>query len=516
MHYRSSTRKATSLLVLLAMLIVSVAALLPIVASADPVGYSSDIQDFGYQTLSSANPNDATTDLRFMFSIDGTKLGVYDSVGFVFSKSISTPTVGNSFYYEMDRVYPSVTANNIVIGAPEGRYWVAVKMSNILLENFGTTIYIRPFIEDDGNYSYGDTAQITVYEALTIDKAVAAESSIYDSKDPSGPYVYGVEGNHFFVSKTVGDIKGDTVFHPTGDNPDGNDLWFEYSFLWNASLANWDQSKSEMMLFGFRNASAYRDFYYLYTKDDQSEDCPYAGHIDYSTYMHGWSDAEAHQCAEDLSGQGYSLFGDPVGRYNAGWDYYHGGVKRTSSPYLYDYEWTTKGGAGWHRLGFRYHQEVKNDDPSKGIYYTGYTELYINGVKVWKVQTDMQGYWKNSTWNQSLGYGKKGYADLKANGLLLWEAKESATDEEIAAGWEKYGDLYYKDQDLLKVQARLDRVKDSTNAVYVGVADICWTCGGNKFAHPVSYRSDPLNDARTVTLGGNNYSTKIWFIYDND
>ena len=97
MHNRFTSRKALSLLLLFAMLIVSVAALLPTVASADPVGdHASDIQDFSYQTLSSANPDDANTDLRFMFTVGSLD---YDAVGFVFSTSDSAPTAGGENTY---------------------------------------------------------------------------------------------------------------------------------------------------------------------------------------------------------------------------------------------------------------------------------------------------------------------------------------------------------------------------------------------------------------------------------
>ena len=97
---------------------------------------------------------------------------------------------------------------------------------------------------------------------------------------------------------------------------------------------------------------------------------------------------------------------------------------------------------GWHRLGVRYHQDVAVDAGKGGIVYSGYTELYIDGVKVWKVLTDMQGYWQNSQWKHASNDGDKpGYADLKDGNLLLWEAKETATEDEIAAGWTLYDGL---------------------------------------------------------------------------
>ena len=521
MHNRFTSRKALSLLLLFAMLIVSVAALVPVVGSAD----AAVIQDFSFQTISTADQNSAQTDVRFLFSINDLD---YDKVGFVFSKTNEIPTAGGTgcATYETTNVYSAVTANSVQIDAPDGRWWVAVKLSGIPLASFENNIYVRPYVKKGEVYTYGDAASLTVLKALTLDKVVAGEGSIYNSKAPGGSYRY---LDHFFITKTVGDIKGNTKsFHPTESNPDGNDLWFEYSFLWNDTLSNWDQSKSEMMLFGFRNEeSSYRDFYYLYMRDNSKDfktsgDCPYAGHIDYSTYMGGWSNEEAHLCAADLTSEGnYYLFGDRVGRYNAGWDYYHGGVKHSSSPYLYDSTMPTKGGAGWHRLGFHFHQGATVDNDKGGVVYTGYTELFINGVKVWRVETDMQGYWDGSQWKQLDGYNGVGKADLKSKGLLLWEAMKALDVGDNAEEWTLYDGLYYKDQDTLKVQARLDKVALSTTAVYVGVADICWTCGDG-FAHPVSAVNIPA--ARTLILNdqGNDNpaddvttSSAIWYVYDN-
>ena len=326
---------------------------------------------------------------------------------------------------------------------------------------------------------------------------VPYELSVYNSKSPSG-YAY-ADGDYFFISKSVADIKGDKTFHPTATDADGNDLWFEYSFLWNDTLSNWDQSRSEMMIAGFRNAeNKYRDFYYLYTKDGQSGDCPYKGHIDYSTYMGGYADADAYQCAYDLTSEGNTFFGDPVGQYYAGWAYCHpGGVTRASSPYVYDAESMTTG--GWHRLGVRFHQAAEVDNDKGGVVYTGYTELYIDGVKVWKVETDMQGYWNGSQWKELKGYGSDSTkkADLKWNDLLLWYAKTELAPEDNADEWTLVNGLYYKDNDTMRVQARLDNVAKSTEAVYVAVDDVIWTCGDG-FVRNVEQVVTPA--AATITL----------------
>ncbi|MBR4770050.1 MAG: hypothetical protein IK090_03875, partial [Clostridia bacterium] len=281
-----------------------------------------------------------------------------------------------------------------------------------------------------------------------------------DSKAIAGSK-YADNGNKDVAAlKSAAEIRGEDHFYPasTEVGAQGNDLWFEYSFLYNETLRNRDKSDylAEMRLFGFRsasNASNYRGFYYIYFRDNMdpfktSGDCPFAGHIDYSTYK---SDDLGKNNAVDLTSEGNTLNGRPIGRYAAGWVGH-----RDSAPYLYDSEWQTLG--GWHRLGFRYHQEVESVSGSD-VTYAGYTELYIDGVKVWKVLTAMQGF----------SYVEKGvtkYKSLKENNLLLWTA---TAEDGVITG--------YTDNDDVRVGFRIDRLDTSSQSVFVGIDDVQWTCG---------------------------------------
>ena len=304
---------------------------------------------------------------------------------------------------------------------------------------------------------------------------------IYNSKAFEGPYA---SGNSLVFSKTVADIKGDKTFHPTDGNASGNDLWLEYSLLWNDTLKNWNQAKSEMSLMGFKNpAGSYRHFYYVYAKDGQSSDCPYTGHFDYSTYLGDLS----YNCAIDLTSEG-----NGVGLYKAGWD---SPLTRASSPYIYDEESQTTG--GWHRIGIRYHQEIDFDDAKGGIFYKGYSELYVDGIKVWHVMLDMQGYWKNNEWKQLNGYGGKGKADLKANNLLLWEAKTELADTDNAEEWTLYDGVYYKDHDDMTVYGSMADFAKSSTAAYASLYDVIFTCG-NGFVRNVTPVATPAE--KTITL----------------
>ena len=331
----------------------------------------------------------------------------------------------------------------------------------------------------------------------------AFELEVYDSKNPAGPYV---ENDTYTFRKTVAAIRGDKSFAPTEDDADGNDLWFEYSFLWNDSLQYRDrpENQAEIRMFGFRDtadlsANNYRGFYYLYLLNDDnkgpadgafhtSNDCPWKGHIDFSTYYPGSTPGQ--NCAIDLTSEGNTLNGKPIGRYIAGW-----GAGRDDAPYLWDSEYQTLG--GWHRLGFHYHQEAEIVDGE--VRYSGYTELYIDGVKCWKVLTNMEGLkkgdgtWKDTDWS------------LKGKNLLLWTAEIDPEDNTK---------LVYTNNDAVAVEMRIDTITSSSQSVYICVDDINWTCGDG-FATEVVRVETPV--AKTITLAeGVEVSGAMYFAKPND
>ena len=322
----------------------------------------------------------------------------------------------------------------------------------------------------------GSKTGVCKYCKKDLDYVLNWEINPYSSVEKTGKYA---DNNDFRFHKSIEDIRGEDHFYPTDENPDGNDLWFEYSLLWNETLYNRDTPKnlSEIRLFGFRESTAwsnYRGFYYLYLLNDDSQggafhtssDCPFQGHIDYSTYLlewSGWSDEEAYKCADDLTDLGNTLNGDPIGQYKAGWAYCHpGGVTKACSPYLWDSEKQTMG--GWHRLGFRYHQEAEISGTE--VLYSGYTELYIDGVLCWRVHSNFSKTHKDS---------------LVVHNLLLWTA---TIDEEDPTK------LNYTDHDSMMVEMRLDSVGNSSKEVLVAVDDVQWTCGTG-FVTPVVRVENP-------------------------
>ena len=521
MHNLSVKRRATSFLLVLAMLVVSVAALLPVATSAD----APEIQGFGVQRLAAADlKNDDDTALRFVFTIG--KLD-YDCVGIIISKSVATPTynAANCVTYETTTVHSSIVADGDTIDAPDGRFYVACKLTGIPHSYFDSSLYIRAFVKDGEGTRYSDTAFTSVCHEFGHDSHVEtwdAEGTatlqtvgdltctcpecglevtftdvtrtpvIYDSENPDGPFVEDGHPLNYSISKTAGEIRGDKHFYPTTKSvgaDDGNDLWFEYSFLWNDSLYYRDTPAdlAEIRLFCFRdttNHGKFRGFYYLYLRNNNdgfktSGDCPFQGHIDYSTYLLGCSPDE--NCADDLTSLGNKLNGTTIGRYAAGWS---GG--RGDSPYLYDSSWQTTG--GWHRLGFRYHQEVESVAGST-VNYAGYTELYIDGILCWRVHTNMSRSSSDSLYYQTGG--------SKNRNLLLWTA--NASDGKITS---------YSDNDNVSVEMMLDNVANSSQSVFLAVGDIYWTCGDG-FVLPVARTDTPAS--QTIELGGDDYDGGFYY-----
>lgn len=166
MNKRNSVGRATSVLLLLATLIVGVTILAPVAATAaDPAG----ITDFSYQTLSGATLSDSSTDLRFLFKIDSLD---YEKVGFVFSKSDSTPTIGEEHcgVYETTSAYSAINAGGDPQSAGENHWWVAVKLAGIPKANFGATVYVVGFVKAEGEDPvYTDVRTLSACAALGHD-----------------------------------------------------------------------------------------------------------------------------------------------------------------------------------------------------------------------------------------------------------------------------------------------------------------------------------------------------------
>lgn len=469
---RRKTVKKLSLFFFLSAVLLLVPALL-LSVSAEP----GEIEDLSYQTLSGADVLDDDTDLRFVFTVGS--LG-YSEVGVVCSKSVAEPTydAAGCFTYKTSTVHSAITADGKTQNAPAGRYYVAVKLTGIPHSYFDGPLYLRAFVRDGGGVRYSEAKSLTVCRALghehelpwdavgtatmltegtlsghcegcnldVTKTGVKREPIVYNSAEPSGPFANGLE---YKISKNLFDVRGEDHFYPTQEHPDGQDLYFEYSFLWNASLENWDWSNAlaEIKVAAiFNTAGKHREFFLLYTRDNNdpfktSNDCPYEGHFDYSAFA-----PASKACV---------LYGPDSG--------YSSSIVRSSSPYVYDETWFDTN--GWHRIGVKHHLEAANDGGS--VVYAGYAELYLDGVLVWRIRSDVN--------------------TLKTNGLLLFTA-EVVNDE-----------LVYHDNDDAMIQMKIESVARSTDPVYVAVGDIAWSCGSG---FVLDVEKEPFPADATLDLNG--------------
>ena len=331
--------RGLSLLLLLAMLVVSVAVILPTVASADP----AEIQDFGVQTLSALDlAGDADTDLRFVFTVGSL---AYDEVGFVFSKSNDTPTVGGDACVKKATtvVYTTITADGTPRQASDGRFWVAVKLTDVPHAYFDGALYVRPYV-DDGAVRYGDAALLTVCSAAghkhapqllqghcdgcNLDGVKSGEPYILNSNLPtSGQYC--AYGSRFIDSRPYKNICGTEKYYPDESNGyAGNDLLIEFSILWNGSL----------------NSGAG------------------------STFDIGVWDGS------DIAN--IDLKGGSAGNFSA--------KERTGTTYIYptnpEERHPSIGEYGWHRIGIRVHEEAAKVDAS--VQYTFIITVYLDGEMI--------------------------------------------------------------------------------------------------------------------------------------
>ena len=388
MKNRITQRGIVSLFLLFATLFALVAALLPTVASADPAA-EGEIEDFCYQTVIGADVKDsASTDLRFLFSV-GTLS--YDAVGFVFSTSDAEPTKTDTpkkNYTTTTTVYGSVTANGKQIPAPDGRHWVAVKLSSIPHVSFATYVYVRPFVEDGEGVRYGETKRINVCEALghaheikaptgtatlltpgtrigdcevcglygIVEEDVCAavaddvDEQRYWSENPTSTSLDGYAS----ILGALGD--GETYYPSEENNYKGRDFYYEIDVLWNATMANCAVDKLTFSFFNkVRNTTHTTEIFRFTPKNGSSSRNKYAGGFDYF-------------CA-------LAVAAGPAGGNAQPFDQY---------PNLNDS--ASESDWGWHRIGVRYHVQAEIVDAT--VVYTGYSYLYIDGEERWKIELD--------------------------------------------------------------------------------------------------------------------------------
>ncbi len=373
MHAKTRPNRALSLFLILAMLVTLFAALLPVAVSAgDPEPEAEEIQDFGYQSSADFTIGGKSTDLRFLFTIGSLD---YDEVGFVFSfedfGDVATPTVGGAGCYKVgtQTVYTSITADGKKLAAPNGRWWVAAKVTNIPQNQFCSWIHVRAFVTKNAETTYSDAVKINPYQANRGDGEKISE--LYTKKSDKSTHYF----NEFVnVYKDVLD-KGAECFHPTNDNPTGNDLLIEYSVLWNNSIANFNKSTTKSVKSYLCDAGDHTKqaplAYWSPLDGIEGNDCQYAGGFEWcGSFVTPISDGEVTTPAGMVSADGdYADYPNVTG------------ADQNNPEY------------GWHRIGLRYHEEVTNADALKTDLTPGATPavyaltmtIYVDGVAIAKL-----------------------------------------------------------------------------------------------------------------------------------
>ena len=401
--------RVLSLLLILATLLSGIVALLPAAASEPESG---EIQNFGYQSSANFAVGGESTDLRFLFTIGSTD---YDAVGFVFSfenhGNNKTPTVGGSGCYtvSVDTVYRSVRAGGESVEAPNNRYWVAAKVTNIPFANYYKWIYVRAFVTKGGDTTYTDAVKLS---ALVANRG--SEESIYevigDSTDNKNAFIQDRRNIYTDVLDS-----GAKTFCPTSENPTGNDLLIEYSVFYNEYLVtkinngNGPCVTTRIADSDFKNDSPV--CYWSPCASCNGSDCTYAGGFEttggLSTPV---SDEEVTTPAGIASGGGsYSAYPNI------------GGPDSENPEY------------GWHRIGIRVHEEVTTLPTAvSDAEYLFTVTTYIDGVAACKLRgTSLNGrpenYLYTATYNA--GTGKVEYTDIGASKyLFIYRIKYQGND----------------------------------------------------------------------------------------
>ena len=328
MQMKATSKRALALLLTLALLTVSLIVLLPVATSADP----EEIQDFSYQTVKNDDVSSASTQLRFVFTIGTLD---YERAGFVFSLTNDEPKVDGDGCHvvEATAAYRTITADEVATPAPNDRYWIAAKLTNIGHISFFTPIYVSAFVDDGTEITY-ETKSVTVLEAF-------------------GAEVYDQSATKMFLKhKTAPEMLNGDHFYPTAQHPNGLDAYFEIDVLWNETMANSTGNAFKFCL-NYQGGNG-DNFFYFYPMDNASGAwCKFAGGFDA-----GWGEGVS------------SILEGPPGQKNQSKENY---------PNLGEY--------GWHRIGFRIHQAAALE--AGNVVYSGVASLYIDGALVWKTEMNM-------------------------------------------------------------------------------------------------------------------------------
>ena len=389
-------RGILSLLLILAMLIAGITALFPATVSAEP----EEIRDFGCMGCPSkfAIGGD-TTELLFYCTVASPN--DYLAMGFVFSMeergNNPNPEIGATgcFIYQASATYCGISYEGTTIYAPAGRQMIVCRLIQIPFAEYCSWIYVRAFVTDSAGTRYSDVMKTNVLkenrgEGKPINEAIGTTATPLNEviKDKRNIYTDVLDS-------------GAKTFCPNEINPEGNDLLIEYSVLYNHYMVQYLENDNDPYVTA------------RIAKENFSENSPLAWWSpcancpsSYCTYAGGFeSTAHIETPVSDDEVTTPAGMVSPGGSYA---DYPNIGGSDPDNP---EY--------GWHRIGFRIHEEVTTlPTANTEAEYLITVTTYVDGVAVAKLQGPLNAnrtanYLYTASYNASTG--KVEYTDIASN-----------------------------------------------------------------------------------------------------
>ena len=256
------------------------------------------------------------------------------------------------------------------------------------------------------------------------------------------------------VSASLGDVRGeDKHFYPTELDPEGNDLYVEFSILWNETLVNLDAAYMIGSVGG-------KPFFFLAPyAGAKYADSPFAGTFEWMGHFEiPISDSEvttpAGMCGPSENFSDYPNI--------AGTDQEHP-----------EY--------GWHRMGIRVHMELLDGKTGEDLKdYKQISTIFVDGVALCKLSTTADGLANDQTKLFTAAPDEGGtvvYSDMDENTVVAFE--------------------------IPTAKSKID------TTACIAIDDVSVTCGKG-FVMPVEKVTNPTAATYTVAEGVDVTST-IWF-----
>ena len=254
-------------------------------------------------------------------------------------------------------------------------------------------------------------------------------------------------GKYNYDQINFADIRGENHFYPTEEDPAGNDLYVEFSILWNESILNFNASADPYMCGRFEGGKPL--YYFSPVAGCPTSDATVAGAFEWmGNFKTTVSDDEVTTPSTMMSpSSNYADYPNIMGADEANPEY------------------------GWHRVGIRYHLELIDDKTGQDLKdYVGTVTVYLDGTAIYKLST----------------------------GSLGMQVKESQL---FTAEVDGEGHVTYSDVDSFVIPFQINRASAKADTVvYVALADVYVSCGKG-FVMPVEKVTNPADATLEVAEG---------------